>query len=104
VELIAPGAKVEIVVIFVPFSVTQLMVFMDCVPLFATTTPVEATLIMSIYVDAHFVTSTEEFSTCAVLVLVKLLNQTLNIPPTATVKAMSRTVAIIALIPFISIL
>jgi len=103
---LAPDAKlaVEIVVIFVPLFAMQLIPVIVCDPLFVITIPELVTVVMSMYVDAHFVTSVDAFSTLAVLVLVKLVNHTLRMPPTATVKAIRRTVAIIALIPFISIL
>jgi hypothetical protein len=59
--------------------------------------PTEATFIQ---VVAHLIWSVVEFSTLLVVVVVRPVIHRLNIPPTATVNAIKRTVAIIGLMAF----
>jgi len=50
-----------------------------------------------IHVEAHLTWSVVVFSTLLVVVVVSPVSHRLNMPPTATVKAISSTVAIIGL-------
>ena len=63
-----------------------------------TNTPVGVTEMTFIHVEAHLIWSVVVFSTLPVVVVVRPVSHMLSIPPTATVKAIRRTVAIIGLI------
>jgi len=62
------------------------------------TTPVGVTEMTFIHVEAHLTWSVVVFSTLLVVVVMSPVSHRLNMPPTATVNAIRRTVAIMGLI------
>jgi hypothetical protein len=99
-DTLPPAARLVVatLVIFVPLPTKQLTLVIVWLPLLVSITPFEVTERTLTHVVAHLIWSVVAFSTLLVVVVVRPVSHRLSIPPTATVKAIRRTVAIIGLI------